>query len=76
MSTCIKCGKTHGTGVVNRENGEFTPTEKCYDCMFIATYQPITSQISFDDLPDPCDKNILQREMSETMNKIFVGEDE
>jgi hypothetical protein len=42
---------------------------------WIGTCNPITAQISFDDLPEVCDVNILSQEMSETFKKIFVDYD-
>ena len=46
--TCTKCGKLHGMGIENRETGEITPMDVCYDCLWFGTYVPLTKQISFE----------------------------
>lgn len=76
LNTCTKCGKSHGMVVENSETGKIKPMDLCYDCLWFGTFNPIKKQISFDDLPEVCDSNILQNEMSEIMKKLFVGKDE
>ena len=72
MKDCKKCGKKSSLVLEYNITGECEGLDICKDCMFYATYQPTTIQISFDDLPGPCPRDLLQNEMSNTMKRLFV----
>ena len=47
---CRKCGKSHGTGLLDTRTNVHTPIDLCYDCLW-ADWQPkvLTEQIVLTD---------------------------
>ncbi len=48
--SCVKCGRSHGMVVEDKESGECKAVDLCYDCMMIGTCDPIKEQIEIGSL--------------------------
>lgn len=71
INYCIECGKKHGMEILNRITGERTPIKHCSDCLWIGTFNPITSQIHLTEEDIPKTTEEMQRELGELMLKIL-----
>ncbi len=73
LSTCKKCGCTHGMVVEEMATGKTEPIDLCKECLFYGTYIPITEQIHLreEDVLQNLDKEFIAEQMEKMIDYMM-----